>query len=168
MDGYKKLIVFGCLLLGAGYFLPWFVDADQTVNGVDMLYDVVEVVRPMQQNGSYDPYLIIMLAPMCIPAICAVLSFLYCMIKPLNRNGFLGSLFFVLPLLLLALAHGFFHAGGQPGLGAEPLLNPLLQGVSQDYLDLAATGGLWLVHLGALLMFLGRLVRGNGRKPSLR
>lgn len=125
------------------------------------------MLRSMHDAGVYDRTFLISFAAIALPALGAILSFLYCMVKPLNRNGLLASFVFLLPAFTLLAVHGHLFSGGDvasPLVGLSGLLRPI-QGLE---FDLSATGGLWLMHLGALLMLLGRLSRRPPRRSGLR
>lgn len=168
MDGYKKIIVFGCLVLAGGYFLPWALFDGTTLVGYDLVSEGVAKLRPMYDAGLYDQSYVLTFAAYALPGLGAVLAFLYCMVKPLNGNGSLATLIFLLPLLTLLAVHGFLFAlpGAHPG--ALQRMQSIFGIMDNAIFDLRQTGGLWLVHLGALFMFLGRMARGAAPRGGLR
>ncbi|WP_022662113.1 hypothetical protein [Paucidesulfovibrio longus] len=166
MDGYKKIIVFGCLLLAGGYFLPWTLAQGEPQTGFSLVAEGFSTLRPMYEAGIYDQSYVLDFAALALPGLAAILAFLYCMVKPLNRNGSLATLVFLLPALTLAAVHGYLFAA--EGSASHPLLRELYGSLHTMVFDLRQTGGLWLVHFGALLMFLGRATRRPAQRGGLR
>lgn len=159
MDGYKKSIFTGSLMLIAGYFLPWHSGLAGTATGLDALLVGLDAVRTMHTLGQYEYESLAGFAALALPAAGALLSMLYCLARPAGGNGSFGSLLFLLPLLSLAISGAYLtaaHHGLAPG-GA--ITSPFAGSVLDSAMDLGSTGGLWLVALGALLMGLGRVSR---------
>jgi hypothetical protein len=166
VDGYKKIIVFGCLLLAGGYFLPWTLFQGETRTGFELVAEGIARLKPMYEAGIYDQSYVFDFAALALPGLAAILAFLYCMVKPLNRNGSLATLIFLLPALTLAAVHGYLFAA--EGNAYPTSLRELYGALHTTVFDLRQTGGLWLVHVGAFLMFLGRATRRPAQRGGLR
>ncbi|SKA96825.1 hypothetical protein SAMN02745704_02779 [Paucidesulfovibrio gracilis DSM 16080] len=167
MDGYKRWIVLGCLLVVAGYFLPWLPATTGPATGFDYLATSLTILQTLSTDISVDNLpLALAAALILLPGLGAVLSFLYCMIKPLNRNGGIGTLLFLLPALSLAAAHGLAFTGLQlPGFETVTRLFNTLPSI---YQHLTEATGIACIVLGAALMFLARLARGPAKRSALR
>lgn len=159
MDGYKKIIITGCGILLGGYFLPWLTTLVTTTTGLDALLVGLDAVRTMRALGQYEYHALTAYTALALPAAGAIFAGAYCFIRPTGSNGSFGTFLFFLPLLSLALTAAYLgvsQLGGTPG---ETLAGPLATQILDTMLDLSKTAGLWLVHLGALLMALGRVGR---------
>ncbi|MEF2146157.1 MAG: hypothetical protein V3573_11995 [Desulfovibrionaceae bacterium] len=167
MEGYKKFILFGCVFLVGGYFLPWLSNEGQITSGYSLLQTGYDLLRPMYESGMYDRTFVMTYAIIALPALGAVLSFFYCMIKPDNGNGLIATLLFLLPILTLGSLYGYYHLYAEEGGKAVQLLRHTYAALETSLFDLQSTGGLWLVHLGAVIMFLGRLSRSNRSRHRL-
>lgn len=168
MDAYKKFVIIGALALGGGYFLPWLSDAGQTFSGWNLLEVGYEYLRYLMNLEPFDWSQVdvtqsLFYAAIALPALGAVLSLLYCLLKPGGLNGALGTTFFLLPALVIGAVYGFvLLTRDQPSMAGR-IAKSISDSVSNNAFDLTRTGGLWLAHLGALLMLLARLARGGGR-----
>lgn len=169
MDAYKKFILIGAAALGAGYFLPWMADGGQSVTGWDMLKVGYEYLRYLMNLepfdwGQVDITQCLFYAAITLPALGACLSLLFCLVKPSGGNGGIGTVLFLLPALVVAAVYGFvFLTKGQASMAGQ-IAQTIYTSVSVSAFDLTKTGGLWLVHLGALLMLLARLARGGAQR----
>ena len=169
VDAYKKFILIGAVALGAGYFLPWLADAGQGVNGWDLLkvgYEYLTYLMDMEPFdwGQVDISQVLFYAAITLPLLGGLLSLLYCLLRPAGGNGFLGTFFFLLPVLVVAAVYGFvFLYRNKPSM-AGMIAKSISDSVTMSAFDLTKTGGLWLVHLGAVLMLLARLARGGDQR----
>lgn len=168
MDGYKKLIAIGAVLVAGGYFLPWSALGHTFVTGTALLARCWEYLgwivemRPFDL-GRVDFSLLSFLLCVSLPMLGAGLSLLYCLCKPGGRNGGLGTFFFVLPTFAVAaccLLLWYFHGAAHPGARMATIL---AQATWAGRFCPSVSVGLWLSVLGALLMFIGRLGRGRPR-----
>lgn len=166
VDGYKKIIFLGCLVLGGGYFLPWCLGEGVSLTGYALVENGVTTLRPMYAAGIYDQNFVLGFSAIALPAVGALLSFLYCMVKPLNRNGALATFIFLLPALTLSAIQGFVYVGGSSS--AHFMLDQIFNFSHNAVLDLQQTGGLWMIHLGAAMMLLGRAARSSEPRRGLR
>lgn len=157
MDGYKKIILTGCVALLGGYFLPWLTTLASTSTGLDALLVGLDAVRTMRALGQYEYLSLVAYTALVLPALGAVLSMIYCLVRPTGSNGSVGTVLFILPLLSLALTAAYLGASQLGSTPGDTITGPMVSLVLDSMLDLSKTGGLWLVHLGALLMALGRL-----------
>ena len=171
VDSYKKFIIIGALALCAGYFLPWILDSGsgQSISGFDMLKAGWEYLQSLLAQEPFNWQMVdwnvaIFYAAVTLPALGALLSLLYCLFNPAGGNGGIGSFYFLLPFLTLAgiwafimITYGKQSAGGL-------IATAIADTVKNDALDLSKTAGLWLVHVGTVLMLLARLARGGQRK----
>ena len=169
MDAYKKFILIGAAALGAGYFLPWLADAGQTVNGWDLLkvgYEYLNYLLKLEPFdwSQVDITQVLFYGAIALPALGAVLSLLYCLLKPGGLNGGLGTILFFLPALVIAAVYGFVLLTRDQPTMAGQIAKSISDSVVNSAFDLTKTGGLWLVHLGAVLMLLARLARGGGQR----
>ena len=169
MDGYKKPIVIGAILLAAGYYLPWSALGPAKVTGAALLarcWDYLSWLigmRPFELD-RVDFSLLAFLLTVSLPMLGAGLSLLYCLFKPGGRNGAVATLFFVLPVLsILACCLLLWHFTGDERPGAQ-MATSLAGATRAGLFDPTVAGGLWLSDLGALLMLFGRLGRGKPRK----
>ncbi len=159
MDGYKKFILVGCLVLLGGYFLPWVTPFGQALTGYAALRLGLEAIDTMQSIGQYDYSVLAISISVILPATAAALSLVYCLLKPTRGNGSLASFLFTLPVLTLVAVYAYLGAA-QYGLApGEAITRPFVSLVRDSALDLAQTAGLWMLHLGALMMLLGRSSR---------
>lgn len=168
MDGYKKPIAIGAVLVAGGYYLPWSALGRTPVTGASLLARCWEYVgwiagmRPFDL-GRVDFSLLGFLLCASLPMLGAGLGLLYCLFKPSGRNGGVGTFYFVLPALAVAaccLLLWHFQGDARPG---AQMATTLAQAAWAGLFSPSVTGGLWLSDLGALLMLLGRLGRGKPR-----
>ncbi|MGE4505012.1 MAG: hypothetical protein AB7D51_06660 [Desulfovibrionaceae bacterium] len=159
MDGYKRTILAGCVFVLGAYLLPWFSTLAQDISGLGLLGSGVDAVRTMRALGHWDAPILTGYAAVALPLAAALFSMLYCLARPTGQNGRFGSVLFLLPGVVLALAWVYFGLANFSFTPGSGFLAPLGAMILDDALDLARTGGLWALHLGAGLMLLGRYTR---------
>lgn len=159
MDGYKKFIMVGCGILIAGYFLPWITTLSQSMTGIAILDVGQTALNAMRDLGHYDYTILAGYAAVALPGAAAALTLLYCLLKPARNNGSIGTFLFLLPLLTIILVYTYLAAAQYGVAPGSIITSPLVSTIQDSALDLSQTAGLWLAHLGALLMALGRVSR---------
>lgn len=167
MDSYKKFILLGAFTLIGGYFLPWIADNGQTLTGWNLVrlgYEYLRFLLDMEpfQWARVEASQVVFYSAIALPALGAVLAAFYCLLRPTGQGGF-GTLLFLLPALVIITVHGYVLAARGSSSMAGTIAANIASTVSTSAFDLTRTGGLWTVHLGALLMLLARLARGGPR-----
>ncbi len=159
MDGYKKFILVGCLVLLAGYFLPWVTAFGQALTGYVALRLGLDAIDTMRSVGQYDYSVLAISVGVILPAAAAILSLIFCLLKPTRGSGSFAAFLFILPVLTLVAAYAYLGAAQYGITPGGTITNPFVRLVRDSALDLSQTAGLWMLHLGALIMALGRISR---------